>query len=88
LAANLVGKIPHDFRRTAVRNMTRAGITERVAMQVSGHKTRDVFDRYDIVSEGDLKAAADRLSKAFGERTMTTSMTPEAERQEQQQVTH
>ena len=75
LLSGLGGLLVHDFRRTTVRNLTRSQVTEKIAMTMTGHKTRSVFDRYDIVDERDLAQAAGQLDLYLKAKSNEPSIT-------------
>jgi integrase len=60
-AAGVSGLLFHDLRRTAARNLRRAGIAEGVIMKIGGWRTRSVFERYAIVSQTDISDALEKL---------------------------
>ncbi len=62
VAAGLAGRLPHDLRRTAVRNLERAGVSRSVAMELIGHRTEAIYRRYAITTEADLREGAVKLA--------------------------
>ena len=62
--AHVAGRLVHDLRRTAVRNLERSGVSRSVAMKLTGHLTESVYSRYAIVSEGDLREGVAKLAAA------------------------
>src|SRR5262245_40039594 len=74
--AGCPGRLPHDFRRTAVRNLEKAGVSRSAAMVMVGHKTEAIYRRYAIVDAAAMRDAAAKLDRGVNSSTGTLSGTP------------
>jgi integrase len=74
--AGMHGRLLHDFRRTAVRNLIRAGVQQPIAMKITGHKTDSIFRRYLIVDEELLAEATGAVAEYLMHEKDTTERTP------------
>jgi len=72
--AGLSKVLVHDLRRTAVRNLVRAGVPEAIAMTITGHRSRSVFERYNIVSQSDKLSAVQKLASYLDAQTTTPTV--------------
>ena len=85
-AAGVAGRIPYDLRRTAVRNMIRAGVDQAVAMKISGHRTDAVFRRYNIVSDEDIRDAMVKTEAYVDKLPQNSGVIPLAEKAAQKNM--
>ncbi len=76
-AAGLPGRLLHDFRRTAVRNLIRAGVQQAIAMKITGHKTDSIFRRYLIVDEELLAQATGAVAELLGDGKQSVERRPD-----------
>jgi hypothetical protein len=74
--ASVVGRLFHDLRRPGIRNMIRAGVRETVAMEISGHLTRSVFERYNITSKKDVREALRKTAQYRKRQPTRSNVTP------------
>ena len=77
----------HDCRRTAVRNLDRAGVSRSVAMAITGHKSETIYRRYNIVSASDIREAGQKLARYVEKLATTSKVIPFQQAEKRQMVT-